>query len=83
MACVSVCECIKCNSVITLAFQIHIVIVILINDNTQQSANESVLFSKIISIFFFTFFRSLKTLSDQKNGRSRRIARAFIVGYDF
>lgn len=55
MACVSVCECIKCNSVITLAFQIHIVIVILINDNTQQSANESVLFSKIISIFFSLF----------------------------
>lgn len=55
MACVSVCECIKCNSVITLAFQIHIVIVILINDNTQQSANESVLFSKIISIFFHLF----------------------------
>lgn len=81
-------ECVKCNNVITLALKIHIVI--LINDNTQHSANKSVLFSKIVSIFFllwlffcfiFSFFENVIWSQKSKRG-SRRIARVFIESYD-
>lgn len=51
VCCMYLCECMKCNSVVTLALKIHIVIVI--NDNTQQSANKSALFSKNEPSYFF------------------------------